>query len=367
MKDIKETGTNEMDNKETTNSEDAINESNNIDDTTKELGDDKGDTKEMDEKNEVSTDKEDEKEIKQKKLKDTNAKEKKGSLLKKILIVWAVIGVILFLSYYGNNKVDVTKDVYTSKKVTKELDGYTIVQVSDLHNKLFGNNNDKLINKIKKEKPDMIAITGDIVDFNKTDVDIAINTAKRLRKIAVTYYVTGNHEYSISQTYRDKLLKGLEEAGVIILNNRLEILNDNLCVLGIDEREITGHGDAMYESGDPKGAVDSLIKAADLDDDCLSILLAHEPQVIKEYTGADIVFSGHAHGGQFRIPFIHKGIVAPDQGFFPEYTEGRHDYKDTTMYISRGLGNSIIPQRVFNNPELVKVTLKREDVKSKDV
>jgi predicted MPP superfamily phosphohydrolase len=140
-----------------------------------------------------------------------------------------------------------------------------------------------------------------------------------------------------------------------------------LCILGIDEQEIIGYGNAAYASGDTKGTVDGLIESANLDDDVVSILLAHEPQRIKDYTGVDIVFAGHAHGGQFRIPFINKGLVAPDQGFFPKYTEGRHDYKDTTMYISRGLGNSIIPQRVFNNPEIVKVTLKRKKNKNSDI
>ena len=290
-----------------------------------------------------------------------------NNLIKKILMVWLIIGVILFLSYYGNNKIDVSEYVYRSNKVSKKLDGYTIVHLSDLHNKLFGDNSDKLIEKIKKEKPNMIVITGDIVDNSRTNVDIAIYTAKKLRKIAVTYYVTGNHEYGISQTYRDKLFDGLSDAGVIVLNNRLEIINENLCILGIDEQEIIGYGNVAYASGDAKGTVDGLIESANLDDDVVSILLAHEPQRIKDYIGVDIVFAGHAHGGQFRIPFINKGLVAPDQGFFPKYTEGRHDYKDTTMYISRGLGNSIIPQRVFNNPEIVKVTLKRKKNKNSDI
>ena len=293
---------------------------------------------------------------------------KSNKVLKKLITVWLVMGVVVFLLYYANNKIDVTEHIYESIKVSNDLDGYTIVQISDLHNKVFGKNNDKLISKVKKAKPNMIVITGDIVDSNKTDVNVAINVAKRLRKIAIVYYVSGNHEYRISQTYRERLFQGLEDVGVIIMHNRLEIVNENLCVVGLDEEEVSGNGTDMYSSGNLKEVVDRLIKTADLGEDCLKILLAHEPQIYKSYVSSDIVFTGHAHGGQVRIPFINKGIVAPEQGFFPKYTEGRHDYKGTTMYISRGLGNSIIPQRIFNNPEIVKVTLKRKVNKNnKDV
>jgi len=294
---------------------------------------------------------------KKKRIETDNSKIKEYSLIKKIAIVWIVIGIIIILLYVGNNKIDVTEHVYKTDKISKKLDGFTIVQISDLHNKEFGKNNRKLIAKVREARPDIIVITGDIIDFNKTNVDIAVNTAKRLSDIAVTYYVTGNHEYGINANSLDKLMKGLENAGVIIMQNRLEIINDNMCVIGLDEREIIGYGGEAYSKGTPKRTIESLIEAADVEKDKLKILLSHEPQIYKKYELCDIVFTGHAHGGQFRIPFVNKGFVAPDQGFFPKYTEGRHDYKGSTMYISRGLGNSIIPQRIFNNPEIVKVEI----------
>lgn len=100
----------------------------------------------------------------------------------------------------------------------------------------------------------------------------------------------------------------------------------------------------------------SLIR--DCDSNCLSVVLAHEPQYIEDYSnaGADLVLSGHAHGGQFILPFI-GAVVAPDQGLLPEYTEGRYDMNHTTMYVSRGLGNSVIPVRLFNRPEIVCIDL----------
>lgn len=165
------------------------------------------------------------------------------------------------------------------------------------------------------------------------------------------YYVTGNHEYWLSDDDRTRLFTEMTEAGVIILENELVTISvggSSFSLVGLDDRHLADE------------TLKSLIK--DCDSNCLSVVLAHEPQYIEDYSnaGVDLVLSGHAHGGQFILPFI-GAVVAPDQGFLPQYTEGRYDLNHTTMYVSRGLGNSVIPIRLFNRPEIVCIDIEVED------
>ena len=251
-----------------------------------------------------------------------------------ILIIIALIPFFLF----QNKHLVITNYTYESDKLSPDLDGYRIVQISDLHNATFGKNNRKLLDAIKSCSPDMIVLTGDLVDSNHTNVKRAVSFVEQAVTIAPVYYVTGNHEYWLTSTDRQQTLQGILSAGAIDLDNLSVPItrgDSSFLLVGLDDHHLS----------------DETLKRLLTNQNELSIVLAHEPQYLQEYAdaGADLVLSGHAHGGQFRLPFI-GGLVAPDQGFLPKYTSGDYTIADTDMIVSRGLGNSIIPIRLFNYP-----------------
>ncbi|MDD3185002.1 MAG: metallophosphoesterase [Anaerostipes sp.] len=262
---------------------------------------------------------------------------------KYLKLVICIIVVLIAFFYYQNNSIVITKFVYTSTKVESDLDGYKIVQISDLHNKKFGKDNKVLIKKIRKSKPNIIVLTGDLIDSNHTDIETALNFVKKAKEIAPTYFVTGNHECALSQNKYNQLLKGLQRCGAILMDGKEIKLFKNSYLVGIGD-------DSLKEI------------TSKLPNDSMNILLAHEPQLLADYAKAktDIVLCGHAHGGQIRIPFCNIGLIAPDQGLFPKYTSGKYEKGETTMYVSRGLGNSILPLRIFNQPEIIEIVLKKK-------
>ncbi len=274
-------------------------------------------------------------------------KQKMKSKTKWILIIFILLILLMGFCYVQNSYLVTTHYIYVSEKISEDLAGYRIVQISDLHNATFGKDNQRLMKKIEELNPDMIVITGDMVDSNRPNVDVALDFATQAAKICPTYYVTGNHENWLSTEDKQRLLKGLSDAGVICLSDEttdIKVKNSTFTLIGLNDESLRGN------------TLQNLVK--NQDEAQLQILLAHEPQYLEKYAMAkvDLVLTGHAHGGQFRIPFV-GGLVAPDQGFFPEYTEGVHVDGQTTMVISRGLGNSVVPLRLFNLPEIVCIDL----------
>ncbi|MBE6869986.1 MAG: metallophosphoesterase [Ruminococcus albus] len=272
---------------------------------------------------------------------------RKPKLIKKKIIILSVVIVLLTIFCIFQNKyLTVDEYTFTSAKVSKSADDFRIVQVSDLHNAKFGKNNSRLISKIKDQSPDIIVITGDIVDSNHTNIDTATDFCKESAKIAPCYYITGNHEMWLDKSETDTLYSDMTFAGVTILDSTTITLENGIYLTGLGD-------DHLYD-----GTLAKLSES--VPDDALHIVLAHEPQYLEEeYTlsSPDLIITGHAHGGQVRLPFI-GGIVAPDQGFFPKYTAGEYKSGDTTMYVSRGLGNSVIPLRLFNTPEINLLKIK---------
>ena len=262
-----------------------------------------------------------------------------------ILVVWTI---------WGNVTVGITRYTVTSNRLPHSFDGYKIAVVSDLHNVQFGNNNSQLVEKIKKEHPDIIAITGDLVDSNRTDIEIAIQLVSRLTEIAPCYYVTGNHEAWINEQYKE-LEKGLLAENVVILHDNVIQLTK-----GSETIQIAGQDDPYFTNTDTyiqESMLQTRINHMSLSNE-YCILLSHRPEMFEAYVSEefDLVLSGHAHGGQFRVPFV-GGIIAPDQGLFPEFDAGKYSRNHTTMIVSRGIGNSIIPVRLNNRPEIVIVEL----------
>ncbi|WP_245831736.1 metallophosphoesterase [Oceanobacillus senegalensis] len=197
--------------------------------------------------------------------------------------------------------------------------------------------------------------TGDLVDREKGEMKSGITLMKELVSIAPVYYVTGNHEAWFGSF--SVLEEKLEAIGVRVLRNtteRISIGDEYLRIVGLDDPAFERKGE---ERDIMELAMEHYIDGIEVKRE-FTILLAHRPEMIDLYAnyGSNLVFSGHAHGGQFRIPFIGRG-VAPNQGFFPTYTNGEHTVDETTMIVNRGLGNSIIPIRIFNRPEITIVKL----------
>ncbi len=270
--------------------------------------------------------------------------------VKSLCIILAFLAFLIFFLYLQNNWIAKTRLKVSFQGLPKNFDGFRIVHISDLHNKSFGKEQKYLIRKIKDQQPNIIIITGDLIDSRRYNENIAMLFINEAVKIAPVYYVTGNHELRSGKF--KSLEKQLVNAGVRILRNsweEIDIEGQSIIIAGVDD-PYTG---IKYREAIVMDEYLQEIKK-DLDENSFKILLAHRPEKIEDYAayGFDLVFSGHAHGGQFRLPFI-GGLVVPNQGFFPKYTSGVHKLENTTMIISRGLGNSIIAQRIFNRPEII--------------
>jgi len=275
--------------------------------------------------------------------------------INRIILFIGILVVFITFLYLQNNLISITEVKITSSKIPSSFKGYKILQISDLHNKQFGNNQDVLIQKIKSIDPDIIAITGDLIDSKSYDAKVSMELIRELVMEYPIYFVTGNHE-KWSGKYND-LEKELKKHHVIILRNEhvtIQKGEQKINLLGID--------DPAFVAGnrDERNVVkDEILKAKfEMKPHTYNVLLSHRPEFLVEYAKEkiDLVLSGHAHGGQVRLPFI-GGLVAPNQGIFPTYTAGLYEKQNTSMVVSRGLANSVIPQRIFNRPELVVVQL----------
>lgn len=263
---------------------------------------------------------------------------------------WIGAGIVLgAFFYWQNNGLMLTSMTYRGD-VPKAFDGYKILQVADLQNKVFFPKQKALLRKIQKANPDIIVITGDLLDRNRTDVESAMGLIRAAVKIAPIYFVSGNHEHQSGQW--EILAEAMTQAGVTILENGKSVIARNgetITLLGLADKKVNPYCQQVLHT-----------LLADRESG-LSILLSHRPELFEMYAeeGVDLVFTGHAHGGQIRLPFM-GGLFAPHQGFFPRYTEGMFEKDGTVMVVSRGLGNSTFPLRLFNRPELVAVTLRTE-------
>lgn len=269
-----------------------------------------------------------------------------------IVLVILFLFVLSYYLYYENTTIQISKYSIKSDKIPNEFNGYIIAQISDFHNSNSNKLNKSIINSLKNESPDIIVITGDFLDAYNPNIDIAISYINQLINIAPIYYVRGNHEtrvedYSVFE-------KKMEKQGVVILKNEkieLGINNVNIDLIGMDDPSAYITGDMLNEKDILiKEKIDKLIENSGK----YKILLCHRPELFNIYVeeSIELVFTGHAHGGQIQIPFI-GGVFAPNQGFFPKYTNGIYSKDCTNMIVSRGIGKSKIPFRINNRPELI--------------
>ena len=285
----------------------------------------------------------------------------------KILFIFIGIFILMYLYIkYNVNTLEVTKYVVENKKVPKEFDGYNIVQISDLHSKLFGENNKKLIQKIKSLNPDIVVVTGDLIDGENNNYNVALDFMKEISKLYRVYYIIGNHEQkSLIKKYKDEYkdyFNKLHQIDFVNLdNNKVEIVkgDSNINLYGLtvpyscykylfDNQETTSIDIDFLEE-----------KLGKVDREQFNILLAHTPFYFDEYEkwGADLTLCGHVHGGIVRLPLV-GGLLSPDRKFFPKYDLGEYIKNKSTMIVSKGLGGSKVLIRVNCKPEIVNIKLK---------
>lgn len=271
-------------------------------------------------------------------------------VVRKKHIVWVLLGVLIVFTALWiakeNDKVEITEYEIKSERIPDSFNGFRIAQISDLHNT---DNNERIINMLVAAEPDIIVITGDMIDSRFTNVERAVLFGESAAKIAPVYYVTGNHEGRAYADY-EILRTGLLNVGITVLENETANVEKNgeyVTIVGLHDNRI----DLTTDIGD-------LLNAVRPDTENYKILLAHRPEFFDKYSGVDLILSGHSHGGQVRLPYI-GGLFAPGQGLFPKYDGGAYTENDKTMIVSRGLGNSLFPFRVNNNPEVVVTILQR--------
>ena len=263
-----------------------------------------------------------------------------------LICVGCVLFILLIVAFvlFSNNCITRSDYVIESPKAPEK--SVKIVHLSDLHGKRFGKGNSRLIKRVKACNPDLIVITGDIIHkYRDRDIEVALEACERLCKVAPLYYVSGNHEMR-STRYRT-LSKKLKEAGATVLDDEC-VAAFGINISGVNCAHIKGG--KFYNLADKEG---------------FNLLLAHLPHYIDKYAmaGYDLTLCGHAHGGQWRLPFTKIGVYSPGQGLFPKYISGVHSCGNMRQVISRGLGNSQCPLRLFNRPEIVTVTIRRPEDK----
>lgn len=262
--------------------------------------------------------------------------------------------------YKENKDIVTTHHRLESERVPESFDGYKIIHVSDFHNSRFGRKSKKLLRKIEEADGDVIFYTGDVIDRRTPNLKRSVNFINKMAEMLPTYFVTGNHEAH----YKDykKLYNVIEKSGVSNISRRsLRLYNGDEYINLFGMEDLWFYGD----ENDPQvhEIFNRIIQTRMISigrDGNFTILLSHRPELFDMYSHQpiDLVFAGHAHGGQIRLPVV-KALYSPQQGVLPRYTEGMHSKDGTSMVVSRGIGNSRFPFRVFNHPEIIVVELKK--------
>ena len=273
----------------------------------------------------------------------------------RLAVAAAILAALTLWIAWGNTALELNAYTVRSSKLPDRFIGFRIAHVSDLHNAQIGKDNGKLLSMLRDAEPDMIAITGDLIDSRNTHIEIALQFIREAVKIAPCYYVTGNHEARVNAY--SALKAGLEDAGVIVLEDaqtKISIGDETISLIGVNDPSFQ----TDYLFGDSEAVMNAKLEELHTASDGFAILLSHRPELFDLYAGhgIDLVLSGHAHGGQFRLPFI-GGLVAPNQGLFPEFDAGIYTEGNTNMLVSRGIGNSILPFRVNNRQEVILIEL----------
>ncbi len=264
-----------------------------------------------------------------------------------ILIVFILFGIFF---NWSNDSLIITEDIYIDNNLPDAFDGYRILQISDFNNKK--NLSKKLISETKKINPDIVVITGDYVNSDRcTEFNVDYSYLDEIAKLYPVYFVSGEQEQDI--LFYEKMKEKIKKINVHILENSVIELNketDKIYLMGVDDSSFFFENVAIMNE-----------KIKENKKEGFTILLSHRPELIDIYTEnkIDLVLSGHALGGQIRLPFVGE-FYSSNQGFYPDYTSGFYKQENTTVYVSRGIGNTFIPVRLFNRPEINVITLKNK-------
>ena len=264
--------------------------------------------------------------------------------------IFVVIIILLAVCLYDSNTRIVTNEYEVSTdRLPEAFSGFRVVQLYDLH-AAYENKMDYLIGKVEKAKPDIIAITGDMIG-EPEQLSYVEEIIPRLTPIAEVYYVTGNHEWASGVVH--EMLAMLNDMGVHVLRNSYELLDKNgqeIIIAGIDDP----NGPA-----DMKKPPEVIERIREAEGDKYMLLLVHRNDWLKKYSDLDVdcVLAGHAHGGIIRLPFT-DGLLDNEKNFLPTHTCGLYSENGTDMVVSRGLGRSREAFRLFNNPQIAVTILK---------
>ena len=274
---------------------------------------------------------------------------KRRGCLHTLFVLLAAILIAAGFWYFENNVIDAGEIVFSSARLPESFDGFRVVVVSDLHGKEFGTDNTELTAAVAAAEPDLIALTGDLCDEN-SDPEAAADVAGQLATLAPTYYVSGNHEWVMEDPWG--FFQMLEETGVTVLHNTYETLSvddETIVLAGVDDPN------GPWDQKTPEQLVTEI--RAELGDPYI-LMLAHRNEQLDLWSElkVDTVLCGHGHGGIIRLPFV-GGVLGQGRQLFPEYTNGLYTEGRTNMVVSRGLGNSGLPFRLFNRPHLPVVVL----------
>ena len=273
------------------------------------------------------------------------------------LVALPGLALVSALVYLDNTLIKVSKYKIKSNKIPKKFNKFKIIHLSDLHSCNFGKNNSKLIEKVNNEHPDIIVMTGDMVNKYDTNFEKFLNLAEVLSKKYKIYYILGNHEVRLRKEDLDFILEKLKEFGIRILTDEKVTIvrkKEHINIYGINIPL------SYYKVINKPTNVDEVIskKLSQCNGDEYNILLAHNPLYFEDYSkqNVDLILSGHVHGGMIRMPFV-GAVLSPERKFFPKYSSGVYEINNKKLLVSRGLGHSRNGIRVFNKREIVSITL----------
>lgn len=273
--------------------------------------------------------------------------------------LWLVVAIVVLLGLGGwiiweNQSPMLTQTTVVCADTPQELIGFRIAHISDFHNTKYPDDGLSMIDMIQAQNPDIIVITGDLIDSYNTDCERSLNFTQRLTSIAPVYYATGNHEGRLEEEYPD-FEKELIKQGVHVLRNRQELIEYNgyaFRIIGIDDPRFNAN-----KSAEEEALLLHYISQFEVETAPFTLMLSHRPEGFDAYCDAkiDLVLTGHNHGGIVRVPFL--GGLYAEGTIFPEHDSGLFTKDQTVMFVHRGSGNNSVTFRVNNRPEVVILTL----------
>lgn len=290
-------------------------------------------------------------------------------------LILAILAASVIWNVYWNSRIVVHTYTHVNEEVPQAFDGFRIVQLTDLHSVRSEKQGQLVYDMICGQNPDVICVTGDLVDsryYAKHGVEgeaLTLALMEKLITLAPVYFIYGNHEMILLDNPQNNGFKiALEKLGVQIINNELvsytkETDGEFIYIGGIQDPS-TLYKDYRYAFLSNNGErMEAMLDAVTVGvrNEEFFLLLSHRPEYLEMYDQypVDLVLTGHAHGGQFRLPFV-GGVYAPGQGIFPKYTAGLYETDDLEMYVGTGIGNSVIPVRIFNPPEILTIILETQ-------